>query len=424
MPRGETSNVADGLEHVVAAETVLSKVDGEAGVLIMRGHYLQDIAGHRSFEWLTGVLWQDFVDRPLSEADLRRDLGHARERAYTKMLDLLPIAARLAPLAAVRLLLASVPDDADDAPLLLTATVAVGLAAVIRLRDGKKPIAPDPHIGHAADFLRMLKWASPTPDETAALDTYLVSAADHGLNASTFTARVAASTRASLTDAITAALCALKGPLHGGAPGPVLDMLDAIGPADNAEAWLDAAVMRGDRLMGFGHRVYRVQDPRSDVVKAVVSRLNRDIGRLHYAEAVEQAALAVLIKRKPNRSLQTNLEFYTALLLEALGIPRDALTGAFAVARVVGWIAHALEQQAGGRLIRPQSDYIGPAPRCITRLLHATSPACGRGRREAPGEGLSHAPHPRISIATTCQNYTPPKYPSRCDPSSTTPTPR
>jgi citrate synthase len=359
MPRGA---VADGLEHVVAAETVLSKVDGEAGVLILRGHYLQDIAGHRSFEWLTGVLWQDFVGRPLAEGDLRRDLGQAREHAFAQLRDLLPIAGRLPPLAAVRMLLASVPDDADDAPLLLTATVAVGLAAVIRLRNGKTPVAPDPHASHAADFLRMLKAAPPTPDEAAAIDTYLVSAADHGLNASTFTARVAASTRASLTDAVTAALCALKGPLHGGAPGPVLDMLDAIGPAENAEAWLDAAVMRGDRLMGFGHRVYRVQDPRSDVVKAVVSQLNRDIGRLRYAEAVEQAALAVLVKRKPNRSLQTNLEFYTALLLEALGIPRDAFTGVFAVARVVGWIAHALEQQAGGRLIRPQSDYIGPAP--------------------------------------------------------------
>jgi citrate synthase len=139
-------------------------------------------------------------------------------------------------------------------------------------------------------------------------------------------------------------------------------MLDAIGPVENAEAWLDRAVMRGDRLMGFGHRVYRVQDPRSDVVKAVVERLNRDAGRLRYAEAVEKAALAVLVRRKPDRSLQTNLEFYTALLLEALGLPRDAFTGAFAVARVVGWIAHALEQQAGGRLIRPQSEYVGPMP--------------------------------------------------------------
>jgi citrate synthase len=217
-------------------------------------------------------------------------------------------------------------------------------------------------IGHTADFLRMLQGVPPAPEDVDALETYLLCSADHGLNASTFAGRVAASTQASRTDAVTAALCALKGPLHGGAPGPVLDMLDAIGPVENAEDWLDAAVMRGDRLMGFGHRMYRVRDPRCDVVKAVVSSLGRDAGRLRYAEAIEQAALAVLEKRKPARSLQTNHEFYTALLLEALGLPRDAFTGAFAVARVVGWIAHALEQQAGGRLIRPQSEYVGPLP--------------------------------------------------------------
>ena len=158
MPRGETSNVADGLENVVAAETVLSKVDGEAGVLILRGHHLQDIAGRRSFEWLTGVLWQDFVAssaRPRMRcAATWAWRGNALSR---RCATLLPIAARLPPLSAVRQLLASVPDDADDAPLLLTATVAVGLAAVIRIRDGGAPVAPDPHAGHAADFLRMLR---------------------------------------------------------------------------------------------------------------------------------------------------------------------------------------------------------------------------------------------------------------------------
>jgi citrate synthase len=243
--------------------------------LILRGHYLQDIAGQHSFEWLTGLLWQDFVQRDLDEAVLRRDLGLAREHAFRRMHDLLPLAGRLPPLAAVRMLLASVPDDAENAPLLLTATVAVGLAAVIRIRRGHHPVPPDAGISHAADFLRMLKDAPPTPEDAAALETYLLCSADHGLNASTFAARVAASTQASLTDAVTAALCALKGPLHGGAPGPVLDTLDAIGPVANAENWLDAAVMHGDRLMGFGHRMYRVRDPRCDVVKAVVSRLNR-----------------------------------------------------------------------------------------------------------------------------------------------------
>lgn len=355
MPDGQTTKFVDGLENVVAAETILSQVDGDAGTLILRGHYLQEIAGHRSFEWVTNLLWQDFVDRPI-------DLGHARERAFAHVRDLLPIAARLPPMEAVRLALASVPDDAEDAPLLLTATVAVALPAAIRMRDGDAPIPPDPRLSHAADFLRMLKAASPSQEDANAFETYLLCSVDHGLNASTFTARVAASTQASLTDAVTAALCALKGPLHGGAPGPVLDMLDSIGPIENAEPWLDAAVMRGDRLMGFGHRMYRVRDPRCDVVKAVVARLKRNTGRLPYAEAVEAAALSVLEKRKPKRSLQTNHEFYTALLLEALGLPRDAFTGAFAVARVVGWIAHALEQQAGGRLIRPQSEYTGPMP--------------------------------------------------------------
>jgi citrate synthase len=196
----------------------------------------------------------------------------------------------------------------------------------------------------------------------AALETYLLTAADHGLNASTFTARVVASTRAGIASAVTAALCALKGPLHGGAPGPVIDMLDEIGSPENAEAWLDEAVLRGDRLMGFGHRVYRVTDPRSDVVKRAVESLGRNSGRIRYAEHIEQAALAVLAKRKPARSLQTNLEFYTALLLEALEVPRDAFTGVFAVARVSGWIAHAHEQIATERLIRPQSRYVGDLP--------------------------------------------------------------
>jgi citrate synthase len=208
----------------------------------------------------------------------------------------------------------------------------------------------------------MITGATPSEEHAAALQTYLVTAMDHGLNASTFAARVIASTRAGLPAAVTGALCALAGPLHGGAPGPVLDMLDGIGEPENAEAWLDAAITRGDRLMGFGHRVYRVRDPRSEVVKKVVTGLGNDAGCLRYAEAVEAAALSVLARRKPGRSLQTNLEFYTALLLEALGIPRDAFTGVFGAARVVGWIAHAQEQVQSGRIIRPQSAYVGPMP--------------------------------------------------------------
>jgi citrate synthase len=351
-----------GLEGIVAAETVLSEVDGEAGRLTLRGHRLQDIAGQRSLEWLTAELWRGFTSETLSEASVRHGLGAMRGAVFGDIAPLLDAAAQLTPIEALRLLAAAIPDSAPDLPLRLTATMATGLAAVLRVRSGAAPVPPDPALGHTADLLRMLRGTPADPTEVTALETYLLTAADHGLNASTFTARVVSSTAAGLASSVTAALCALKGPLHGGAPGPVIDMLDAIGQPENAEPWLDAAVMRGDRLMGFGHRVYRVVDPRSDIMKQVVRSLGQDNGRLHFAEHIERAALAVLAKRKPARSLQTNLEFYTALLLEALLIPRDAFTGIFAAARVIGWVAHALEQTQEARLIRPQSRYIGPAP--------------------------------------------------------------
>jgi citrate synthase len=238
---------------------------------------------------------------------------------------------------------------------------------VTRISAGEAPVAPDPTLGHAADILRMTRGTHASAAEIAALDTYLVTVADHGLNASTFAARVVASTRAGLASAVLAGICALKGPLHGGAPGPVIEMLDEIGSPANARDWLEAALDRGDRLMGFGHRVYKVRDPRADALKRAVRVLcqasNVLPGRLALAEAVEAAALAVLRERKPDRSLQTNVELYTALLLEALAFPPPAFTCVFAMGRAAGWIAHAREQVAGGRLMRPQSLYVGPAPR-------------------------------------------------------------
>jgi citrate synthase len=213
----------------------------------------------------------------------------------------------------------------------------------------------------------MTRGAVASEAEAAALDSYLVAVCEHGLNASTFTARIVASTRAGLTSATLAGLSALKGPLHGGAPGPIIAMLDAIGEPANARAWLTAALARGERLPGFGHRIYRVRDPRADALKRAVRALGQASigmpGRLAFAEAVEQAALAILKARKPDRSLDTNVEFYTALLLEALTFSPDAFTCVFAIARTAGWIAHAREQLASGRIIRPQSVYVGPRPR-------------------------------------------------------------
>jgi len=208
----------------------------------------------------------------------------------------------------------------------------------------------------------MLRGTPASPAEVAALDAYITTVSDHGLNASIFTARVVASTQVGVGPSVVAALAALQGPLHGGAPGPVLDMLDEIGDRANIGPWLEARLVAGERLMGFGHRVYKVRDPRADVLKGVVRTLSRDAGRLAFAEEVEREAIAILARVKPGRRLDTNVEFYTALLLEALGIPRSAFTAIFAVGRVVGWVAHALEQARDGRLIRPLSRYVGPEP--------------------------------------------------------------
>ncbi len=238
----------------------------------------------------------------------------------------------------------------------------MGVAALLRQRQGKPPLAPDPTLATAADFLRMLSGAPVAPPLAVTLDAYLTTVIDNGLAASTFATRVIASTRASLAAAVLGGYCALTGPLHGGAPGPVLDMLDEIGSPAAIDAWLERRLAEGARLMGFGHRVWRRRDPRADALKAALQRLGPDAGRIAFAEAVERRALAALQRTKPDRPLETNVEFYTALLLDAVGLPREAFTPVFALARSAGWLAHALEQQKTGRLIRPAAAYIGPRP--------------------------------------------------------------
>jgi citrate synthase len=239
----------------------------------------------------------------------------------------------------------------------------VVLAALLRHGAGEAPVAPDPALGTAGDLLRMLRGVPASAAHVRALDVYLATVADHGFNASTFTARVIASTRAGLISSVLGGLCALKGPLHGGAPGPVLDMLDEIGTVDNIVPWLEKAITDGGRLMGFGHRIYKVRDPRADVLKQVVRDLGPSSGRLAFAGEVERQALATLRRLKPGRRLDTNVEFYTALALEAIGISRAAFTPLFGVGRAIGWCAHVFEQERGGRIIRPLSRYVGPVPK-------------------------------------------------------------
>lgn len=358
--------MSDGLEDLVAAHTVLSEVDGRAGRLIIRGHTLAELVGRTTFEQLARLLLDGFFEA--LPDDLAGPLGRARAEVFSEVAALDAGLLDRSPVEAMRALTARLADgEGLETALRLLAAPAVFTPAVIRAQAGDAPPQPDPALGHAADILRMLRGRPAATAEAEALDAYLVTVSDHGLNASTFAARVTASTRAGLTSAVLAGVSALKGPLHGGAPGPVIEMLDAIGEPANARAWIEAALDRGDRLMGFGHRIYRVRDPRADALKAAVRRLlaqpGAALGRLEFAEAVEAAALAILRERKPDRALDTNVEFYTALLLEALEFPPSAFTCAFAMGRVAGWIAHAREQLAGGRLIRPQSLYVGPRPK-------------------------------------------------------------
>ncbi len=348
-----------GLDGIVAAETVLSHVDGLAGRLVLRGLPVERAAASLDFEGVTSLLWQDFHPLGGKPHNLAAALGEVRVEVAALLPALLPATVGLSDVEALRLMLAALPDidPADDA-VRAVAAVPVFIAARVRYQVGLAPVAPDASLGHAADFLRMMKGAPVDPALARALDTYLVTVSDHGLNASTFAARIVASTRAGTISSVVAGLCALKGPLHGGAPGPVLDMLDAIGTADAAPAWLSAELAAGRRLMGFGHRIYRVRDPRAEVLKHAVAGLSSP--RIDLAEKVERAALAALARHRPDRPLETNVEFYTALLLDAVGLDRSLFTPIFAMGRVAGWTAHVMEQEATGRLMRPSSRYIGP----------------------------------------------------------------
>jgi len=357
----------NGLEDVIAAETQLSDVDGEAGRLIIRGVSLDHLVSTATYESVAALLLDGLMERYIEPAELTRSLGEVRVRLFAHVASLGPELLALPPVDAMRALIARLPDGEDfEAALRLLAAPAVFLPAILRLQARKEPVAPDGSLSQAADILWMLTGQLPSAEQTAALDAYLVTISDHGLNASTFASRVIASTRAGLTSSVLAALSALKGPLHGGAPGPVLDMLDAIGNSENARDWLTRALDHGERLMGFGHRIYRVRDPRADALKRalrpLVSAGQVDHRRIELAESVEDAALAILRERKPDRPLDVNVEFYTALLLDALGFPRESFTGVFAIGRTVGWIAHAREQSLEGRLIRPRSVYVGPLP--------------------------------------------------------------
>ena len=364
MGEGSRTGFVAGLEDVVAAETRLSGVDGEAGELTIAGFPVEEIAGQATFEEIVYLLWRDVLPDPEQFADFRRGLAGRRGLSRATLDLLRAVAAEEVPVMdALRMAAGTVsPGTDEEEALALVASLPTMVAAYSRLLEGEEPVDPDPELGHAANYLYMLTGEVPGAEFTRALETYLNAVSDHGMNASTFVARVIVSTRSDFASAVVGAIGALKGPLHGGAPGPALDVVFEIGDVSRAEPYLREKLGRGERLMGFGHRIYRVRDPRADVLATAAGRLyTTDGDRELYdlALGVEQTALRLLEEHKPGRNLQTNVEFYTALLLHGLGLPTELFTPTFAIGRVVGWTAHCFEQRALDRLIRPQSLYVG-----------------------------------------------------------------
>ncbi len=349
-----------GLEGVVAAETVLSHTDRERGMLWVRGVALPELVAGYGYEGTVALLWDGFAGEGLTRGSLQPALGAARVAAFAGLGACLGDAARRPLAEGVRRCLADLPDNTPPAAII--AALTVGVPALLRAGRGDVPVPPDPALGTAADLLRMLHGASADAASVAALDTYFTVMAESGLSGSSFTARVVASTRASLVCATLGAWCAFTGPLHGGAPGPTLDLLDAVAAASDMDAWIEARLLAGERLMGFGHRVFRGNDPRAEAMRVALRRMGSAAGRLAFAEQVEQRVAAVLARVKPGRSLPANVEIAAALLLDAVGVPREAFTPVFAVSRSAGWLAHAMEQQKGGRMIRPTSRYVGEIP--------------------------------------------------------------
>jgi citrate synthase len=351
-----------GLEGVIAGETSLSKVDGANGRLTYRGYRIGDLVEHGTYPAVAELLWT---------GDWHPDAHLATSPVPDAVLATLRALPRDAkPMDALRTAVSAWgatqklpwPPTVDQARA-LTAFSPSALAAFARIREGRDPIDPDPSLNLAEGFLYQLKGERPDAGTARALDAYFIVGAEHSFNASTFTARVITSSMSDIASAVAGAIGTMKGPLHGGAPSEVVDQLAKMGSVEHAEEWLREALDRGERLMGFGHRVYRAYDPRAAALRKVAEGMEHKPDWLALAIQVEDMALRLLAERHPDRPLKTNVEFYAAPVLQGVGLTPDLFPAAFSLARHAGWTAHVLEQAASNRLIRPDVRYVGPPER-------------------------------------------------------------
>ncbi|MGO8826726.1 MAG: citrate/2-methylcitrate synthase [Acidimicrobiales bacterium] len=373
-PATETSgDVPAGPAGVVVADTTIGDVRGQAGFFPYRQATAVDLAGARSLE----DVWHLLFLGELPDAAASAAFGDEVRRRRTMppgLSTLLPaLSLRGAPLDVLRTAVSVLgaelgwrpthdigADELYDQAVGMCAVVPTILAAAHRLRTGNEPVEPRDDLGFAANYLYMLTGEEPSALHARAIEQYMILTIDHGFNASTFTARVVTSTGADLGAAIVAAIGALSGPLHGGAPSRALDMLDAIGTPERADAYIRAAVEDGERIMGFGHRVYKTDDPRSLLLRSVTERLGGPL--VEFSQSVERTTIDVLAELKPGRQLYTNVEFYAGVVMHTCGIPREMFTPTFAAGRTIGWSTHIMEQASHNRLIRPAARYVGPPP--------------------------------------------------------------
>jgi citrate synthase len=356
-----------GLEGVVAAETAISEVDGANGRLIYRGGYLiEDIAAVATFEETAYLLWNGELPNQGELEALRRQMAAGRRLKDSAQGALLALEPAVDPMDTLRTTVSaqgatkSLAKPTLDEAIALTAVVPTIVAAAHRRANEMEPIDPRDDLGHAANLLWMLEGKEASPDRVHWLDTYLVLLADHGLNASTFTARVIASTGSDLTSAVVGAIGALKGPAHGGATFAARTMLDSIGSADNADKWLREAHAKHARFPGFGHRVYRTYDPRAKILREMAKTAAPELYKT--AARTEEVALEILHEAHPERPNATNVDFWASVVLTGAGIPKELFTCIFATSRMAGWTAHVLESLTDLRIIRPASVWKGPQP--------------------------------------------------------------
>ncbi|HWF36422.1 MAG TPA: citrate synthase 2 [Solirubrobacteraceae bacterium] len=356
-----TTEVQSGLEGVVAFATEIAEPDREGGALRYRGVDIEELVGTVPF----GQVWGLLVDGHLLPGLPPAEPHPLYVRSGDHRVDVQAALAMLAPQWGLGQLI-DISDEAARDDLARASVMALSFVAQSARGIGKPPV-PQREVDKATRIAErfLIRWRGEAdPRHVEAIDAYWISAAEHGMNASTFTARVIASTGADVAAALSGAVGALSGPLHGGAPARVLKMLDEVEEMGDAETYVKAVLDRGERLMGFGHRVYRAEDPRARVLRRTAQRLGAP--RVEVAEALEQAALAELHARKPDRVLATNVEFWSAVVLDFADIPPELFTPMFTCARTAGWSAHILEQKREGRLIRPTAKYVGPGPRALS----------------------------------------------------------